>query len=78
MAPPPISPFWREVKAQAIAGSLVIVIGGIFGGTVYLIHTVPTKLDEVLRNQTEFKGRLDLLDREVQEHTERIIRLEAR
>jgi hypothetical protein len=78
MAPPPISPFWREVKAQAIAGTLVIVIGGIFGGTVYLIHTVPTKLDEVLRNQTEFKGRLDSLEHEVEGHTERIIRLEAK
>lgn len=72
-----MGPFWQEVKAQAIAGTLVIVVGGIFGGTIYLIHTVPSKLDEVLRNQGDLKGRLDRLEPRVEDQDNRIIRLEA-
>ena len=76
MAPTP-SPFWREVKAQATAGTLVVAITGIFGGVVYLIHTVPNKLDEVLSNQTQFKNKIDKLELEVDQHAERLIRLET-
>jgi hypothetical protein len=78
MAPPPISPFWREVKAQAIAGILVVVGASTLGGIAYLIHRVPTQLDRVIENQSQFKGRLDTLEREVDQHGERIIRLETR
>ena len=77
MAPLP-SPFWQEVKAQAIAGTLVVTISAIFGGIVYLVHTVPSKLDEVISNQTQFKGRIDVLEKEVDQHSERLIKLEAR
>lgn len=77
MAPSP-SPFWREVKAQAIAGTLVVVVTAIFGGIVYLVHTVPSKLDEVISNQTQFKGRIDKLESEVDQHSERLVRLESR
>lgn len=77
MAPTP-GLFWREVKAQATAGTLVILIGSIFGGIVYLVHTVPSKLDEVLDNQILFKSRLDVLERKVEDHSGRIIRLEAK
>lgn len=77
MAPSP-SPFWQEVKAQATAGTLVVAISAIFGGIVYLVHTVPGKLDEVINNQTQFKGRIDVLEREVDQHSERLIKLETR
>jgi predicted nuclease with TOPRIM domain len=77
MAPTPPSPFWQEVKAQAIAGTMVVVAAGTLGGLGYLIHTVPNKLDEVLSNQTQFKGRIDKLESEVDQHSERLIRLEA-
>ena len=38
MAPTP--GFWREVRAQATAGTLVVVTGAILGGIVFLVHTV--------------------------------------
>ena len=79
MAPsPPSRPFWSEVRAQATAGSLVVAITAIFGGVVYLIHTVPAKLDEVLDNQLQYKGRIETLEKQTTNNTERIIRLEAR
>jgi len=76
MAPTP-SPFWQEVKAQAVSGTLVVVVTAIFGGIVYLVHTVPNKLDEVLSNQTQFKGRIEKLETEVDEHSDRLVRLES-
>lgn len=77
MAPSP-NPFWAEVRAQATAGTLVVVTGAILGGIVYLIHTVPTQLNQVLSNQGEFKGRLDTVERKVSDQGDRIIRLEAK
>lgn len=71
------SPFWNEVKAQAAAGTLVIIIGSILAGIVYLIYTVPRQLDEVLDNQAQSKGRIDVLERKVDNQGERLIRLEA-
>ena len=71
------SPFWNEVKAQAAAGTVVIIIGSILAGIVYLIHTVPRQLDEVLDNQAQSKGRIDVLERKVDNQGERLIRLEA-
>lgn len=77
MAPSPV-PLWREVKAQAIAGTLVVVAASTLGGIGYLIHRVPSQLDRVIENQTQFKGRLDILEREVDGHGDRIIRLESK
>lgn len=77
MAPTP-NPFWQEVRAQATAGALIVTITAICGGIGYLIHTVPRQLDQVLDNQTQFKGRLDTVERRVQDQGERLIRLEAR
>lgn len=78
MAATPPPNLWREVKAQAIAGTLVVVAASILGGIGYLIHRVPTQLDRVIENQTMFKGRLEILEREVDGHGERIVRLESK
>lgn len=72
------SPFWREVKAQAVAGTIVIVTGAILGGIIYLIHTVPNQLNQVLDNQQTFRGRLETVERKVDDQGDRIIRLEAK
>lgn len=77
MAPSP-SPFWQEVKAQAIAGTLVVVTGSILAGIVYLVHTVPSQLNQVLSNQQTFRGRLETVERKVDDQNGRIIRLESR
>lgn len=71
------NPFWQEVKAQATAGTLVVVTSLILGGIVYLIHTVPTQLNLVLDNQQVFKGRLEDVEKRVDSQGDRIIRLEA-
>jgi hypothetical protein len=76
MAPTPI-PLWREIKAQAIAGTLVVVAASTLGGIGYLIHRVPAQLDRVIENQAQFRGRLERIEREVDNHGDRIIRLEA-
>ena len=77
MAPSP-NPFWAEVRAQATAGTLVVVTGAILGGIVYLIHTVPTQLNQVLSNQVEFKQRVDVLERNDRAQDNRLIRLESK
>lgn len=77
MAPTP-APFWREVKAQAIAGTLVVVAASTLGGIAYLIHRVPSQLDRVIENQTQFRGRLEVMERTVDQHGDRIVRLEAK
>jgi hypothetical protein len=71
-------PFWQEVRAQAVAGTLVVVTSAILGGIVFLVHRVPRQLDQVIDNQERFKGRLDYVERRVESQGERIIRLEAR
>lgn len=77
VAPTP-NTFWREVRAQAIAGTLVIVTGSILAGIVYLIHTVPTQLNQVLTNQQTFGGRLEAVEKKVEDQDDRIIRLETK
>lgn len=76
MAPTP-TPFWQEVRSQAIAGTLVVVTSAILGGIVYLVHTVPTQLNQVLGNQQSFRGRLESVEKKVDDQGDRIIRLEA-
>lgn len=78
MAATPPPPLWREVKAQAIAGTLIVVATSILGGIAYLIHRVPSQLDRVIENQTMFRGRLEKLETAVDAHGDRIIRLEAK
>lgn len=78
MAATPPPTIWREVRAQVIAGTLVVVAASTLGGIAYLIHRVPSQLDRVIENQTMFRGRLEVLEREVDVHGERIIRLETR
>jgi hypothetical protein len=70
--------FWAEVKAQVVAGTLVVVATATLAGIAFLIHRVPRQLDQVLDNQLMFKGRLDTVERKVEIQGERIIRLEAR
>lgn len=70
--------FWQEVKAQVTAGTLVVVTGAILGGIVYLIHTVPTQLNQVLDNQQVFRGRLEDVEKKVDNQGDRLIRLEAK
>lgn len=77
MAPTP-NPFWQEVKAQATAGTLVVVTGAILGGIVYLIDIVPTQLNQVLDNQQVFRGRLEDVEKKVDNQGDRLIRLEAK
>jgi hypothetical protein len=78
MAPSPPPGLWREVKAQAIAGILVVVGASTLGGIGYLIHRVPSQLDRVIENQTQFRGRLEVMERTVDQQGDRIIRLEAK
>ena len=72
------SPFWQEVKAQAVAGTLVVVTGAIFAGIVYLVHTVPTQLNQVLEKQTAIQTRLETVEKKVDDQDNRIIRLESK
>jgi hypothetical protein len=78
MAATPPPTLWREVRAQVIAGTLVIVAASTLGGIGYLIHRVPSQLDRVIENQTMFRGRLEVLEREVDGHGDRIVRLETK
>lgn len=77
MAATPPPPIWREVKSQAIAGTLVVVAASTLGGIGYLIHRVPSQLDRVIENQTLFRGRLEKIEAAVDQHGDRIVRLEA-
>jgi hypothetical protein len=76
MAPTP--GFWREVRAQATAGTLVVVTGAILGGIVFLVHTVPTQLSRILENQAELADRVAPLERNDRVQDNRLTRLEAR
>lgn len=69
--------FWQEVKAQAVAGMVVALSACIAGGIGYLIHTVPRQLDKVLDNQQVFKGRLEDVERQMDDVKGRVIKLEA-
>jgi hypothetical protein len=78
MAATPPPTLWREVRAQIIAGIVVVVAASTLGGIGYLIHRVPSQLDRVIENQTMFRGRLEVLEREVDGHGDRIVRLETK
>ena len=71
------TPFWREVRAQAVAGSLVVSIAAILAGITYIAYTVPSQLDRVISNQTQFKERLDEVEKNVDSLQDRVTRVEA-
>jgi uncharacterized alkaline shock family protein YloU len=77
--PPPQPPFnWLQVKQEAIAGLIVIAAAAAIGGIGYIAYTVPSKLDHVLNNQEEFRGRIVKLETQGDAHEVRLIKLEMR
>lgn len=68
--------FWREVRQQAVAGLVVAGAIAICGGIIYLVYTVPSQLDQVLRNQSDFKETIQRHQQELADHDRRIIKLE--
>jgi hypothetical protein len=68
--------FWRGVKQEAVAGLAVVAIGSAAAGILYLVYTVPTKLDNVLGNQAEIQKKLGGIEVTVHDHDVRIIKLE--
>jgi hypothetical protein len=69
---------WREVKQEAIAGLITLSAAGAIGGIGYIAYTVPSKLDHVIKNQEEYKGRIVKLEDQNESQEVRIIRLELR
>jgi hypothetical protein len=69
--------FWPEVKAQAAAGLIVMAVGSTLAGVGYLIYTVPSRLDQVLSNQTEIKARIVQMENTDRNLERRVIILEA-
>ena len=76
-APAMSSLFWPEVKAQAAAGLIVLAVGSTLAGVGYLIYTVPSRLDQVLSNQTEIKGRMVQMEDLGRDLERRVIKLET-
>lgn len=75
---PSANSFWTNFKSQTLAGVAVAAIGAIGCGIGYLVFVVPSRLDRVLSNQGEFKGRLDKVEQIVDNQGDRLIRLEAK
>ena len=69
--------FWPEVRAQAAAGLIVLAVGSTLAGVGYLIYTVPSRLDQVLSNQGEIKGRMVQVETMSRDFERRLIRLET-
>jgi len=68
--------FWGQVKQEAIAGLIVAASVAVCGGIIYLVYTVPSQLDQVLRNQSDFKETIQRHNEQLAEHDRRIIKLE--
>jgi hypothetical protein len=75
-SPPSFS--WAGVKQEAIAGLITIAAASAVGGIGYIAYTVPSKLDHVIKNQEEYRGRLIKLEAQNEEQEVRIIKLEMR
>jgi len=67
---------WSTVRQEVAAGLLIVACSAVIGGIGYIAYTVPAKLDRVISNQMEFKGRLIKVEEGLDEHENRITRLE--
>jgi hypothetical protein len=70
------SPFWKGVRQEATAGLIIAGAVAAVTGIFYLSYTVPTKLDDVLSNQQEIKSRFSKAEETIQDHEQRLIKLE--
>ena len=70
--------FWQGVKQEALAGLITISAASAIGGIAYIAYTVPTKLDDVLKNQEEYRGRITRLENRDANQEVRLIKLEMR
>jgi len=70
--------FWRAVKQDTLAGIAIAGVIALTGGIIYLVYTVPTKLDDVLINQVRFEKQVGKLEDRVLDHENRLIKLELR
>jgi len=78
LAMEPDSGFWRKVKQDIIAGIATSGLIALTAGIIYLVYTVPRKLDEVLVNQVKFEKEVSALEDRVLDHENRLIKLELR
>lgn len=69
---------WHEIKSQTIASLIVVSVISMIGGIAYIVYTVPTKLDQVITNQAEFRNRITQLENKQYLQEVRIIKLESR
>ncbi|MBU6250960.1 MAG: hypothetical protein KGO47_07340 [Cyanobacteria bacterium REEB417] len=83
-APNPPS-FWAPVTQQFIAGLLLLGVGGITAGVIYIGYTVPTLLREIIANQAatekrmnQFDGRLNNVEGQVKKLDNRVSGVEVR
>jgi hypothetical protein len=70
--------FWRNVKQETVAGIGVAATVAVASGIFYLVYTVPTKLDDVLKNQLKFEEKIGKIDDRILDHEQRLIKLEVR
>lgn len=70
--------FWRGVKQEMIAGIGIAGTVAAASGIFYLVYTVPTKLDDVLKNQLKVEEKLVKIDDKIMNHEQRLIKLEIR
>lgn len=70
--------FWGTVKQEAVAGLIVAGSVAVCGGIIYLVYTVPSQLDQVLRNQSDFKATIEQHNEQLADHDRRIIKLELK
>jgi hypothetical protein len=70
--------FWRGVKQETVAGIGVAATVALASGIFYLVYTVPTKLDDVLKNQVKFEEKIGKMDDRILDHEQRLIKLEIK
>jgi hypothetical protein len=70
--------FWRNVKQDTVAGIGVAATIAVASGIFYLVYTVPTKLDDVLKNQLKFEEKMGRVEDRILNHETRLIKLELR
>jgi hypothetical protein len=70
--------FWRKVKQDIVASIATSGLVALTAGIIYLVYTVPRKLDEVLINQVRFEKQIGRLEDRVLDHENRLIKLELR